>query len=70
MIKFIIDHPDYFFLLMLCIFLVVKVIVDVITNEIGDYGDDEEGGIREPELDLPPGITLPSNDQVKESQLI
>jgi hypothetical protein len=69
MIKFIIDHPDYFFLLMLCFFLVVKVIVGIISD--GNIGGDEdgEGGIGEPKLDLPPGVTLPTNDLVKEDQL-
>jgi hypothetical protein len=69
MIKFILDHPDYFLLLMLCFFLVIKVIFNIITDERGDHGDDDEGGIGEPELDLPPGVTLPDNDLVKETQL-
>lgn len=71
MVKFIIDHPDYFILLMACLFVVIKVLVNIVTDEKGDSNNDNEGGsfIDEPKLDLPPGVSLPLKGP-KETQLI
>lgn len=61
--EYLMSHPDYFVLVIICAIMVFRVIM-LITR--GGYGDDDdkgddgdEGEDNDPVLDLPPGIDLP-----------
>ena len=60
MSEFLSRNPEYFVYLLICITLVFRVIYQVIRDERKD-DDEDDGGIlkTDPELDLPPGVTLP-----------
>ncbi len=67
MVEFVYNHPDYVFFVFLILFLITKVILDIIkSNNHGneDMGDDDDGGVYpdDPILDLPPGVTLPKEE--------
>ena len=60
MSEFLSRNPEYFVYLLICIFLVFRVIYQVISDERQD-DEDDDGGIlmTDPDLDLPPGVSLP-----------
>ena len=63
--EYAMNNPSYWVVLLASIVAVVCVIALVVREE---HNDDEGGGERDkalpetPELDLPPGITLPQGD--------
>lgn len=64
MIDFVQNNPDYFIFLSLLMFLVYKVIREILDiDEYEDDDQDDDGGILNPDpiLDLPPGVSLPSS---------
>ena len=68
MVKFILEHPEYLFMLMMFFFAVVKVIIYAVSESNESKDDDDDGGIEvnDPILDLPPGVSLPSNKDKSE----
>ncbi len=63
--SFISAHPEYFIVVLLSIFLVIRFIILVARQRPDDDDSDDGGGwdTFEPELDLPPGVGLPMDDQ-------
>lgn len=74
MLDFIQKHPDYLLMLGLLVFLVIRVIKVVINIDKNDGDDtDGDGGItsQDPILDLPPGVSLPSDPrEAKEREIL
>jgi hypothetical protein len=63
MLEFIISYPMYIPFIILNTLIIYKVIKDVM-NEDNGQSDDDDGGIfstKNPILDLPPGVTLPTS---------
>ena len=65
MVKFILDHPVYLFLLFLSIFMIIKVIISIIHENPLNGDSEDDGGIapEDPKLDLPPGVSLPEQER-------
>jgi len=62
MLDFIKSYPLYIPFIVLNVFIIYKVIKDVLNDEQEKNGDDEDGGVFSsdiPVLDLPPGVSLP-----------
>ena len=63
MLHFITSHPLYIPFILLNAFIIYKVIKEVLSDEKGNDDDEyDDGGIfldDGPNLDLPPGVTLP-----------
>ncbi len=64
MLDFIISHLLYIPFIVLNVFIIYKIIKDVLKDDKGknDDDDDDDGGIfgsDKPVLDLPPGVSLP-----------
>lgn len=67
MLDFIKSYPLYIPFIIINIFIIYKVIKDVLNDDDENDGDDDEGGVSEndkPVLDLPPGVTLPTSPKV------
>ena len=65
--EFLADHPMYIPFILFNIWIIYKLIKEV--RESNDERDDsDDGGIMmgEPELDLPPGVTLPVEPELVE----
>lgn len=71
MLEFIENHPDYLFIVIINILVVVKVLMYVKNTEENN-NDDDDGGIiiNSPTLDLPPGVSLPIDRKRKEKEYI
>jgi len=68
MLEFIKQHPDYLLIVLLNIVVVLKVLLHIKNIDKGNNDDDNDGGIlpKSPQLDLPPGVTLPIDRKEKE----
>ncbi len=70
MIEFLQRHPDYLLLFFLILFAIIKVMISIVQADDHDTSndDDDSGGILEPDpiLDLPPGVSLPTNKRSPE----
>jgi hypothetical protein len=68
MLDFIKSYPFYIPFIIINVFIIYKVVKDVLNNDKGQNDeDDDEGGVSEidnPVLDLPPGVTLPTSPKV------
>lgn len=68
MLDFIKSYPLYIPFIIVNIFIIYKVVKDVLNDDKGENDeDDDEGGVSEidkPVLDLPPGVTLPTSPKV------
>lgn len=67
MFDYIIAHPLYIPLIILNIYIIYEVIKTVTGKDQGNNDDDQDGGItntKDPVLDLPPGVGLPSEESV------
>jgi len=66
MLDFINQHPDYLFIVLINIVVVVKVLIHI--KETDDNNDDDNGGMlpKNPNLDLPPGVSLPIDKKDEE----
>ena len=66
MLDYILSHPLYIPFIILNIYIIYKVIRYVLDYDPDKNDDDENGGNLKndnPELDLPPGVTLPVSDK-------
>jgi hypothetical protein len=62
MLDFLTTYPLYIPFLIVNIYIIYKVIKDVLNSEKGNNDDDDNGGLLandQPILDLPPGVSLP-----------
>jgi hypothetical protein len=62
MLDFLTNYPFYIPFIILNVYVIYKVIKDVISGEKGNNDDDDNGGVfanDQPILDLPPGVSLP-----------
>ncbi len=68
MLDFIKSYPLYIPFIIVNIFIIYKVVKDVLNDDKGENDeDDDEGGLSEidqPVLDLPPGVTVPTSPEV------
>jgi len=65
MLEFIRSYPLYIPFIILNIYVIYKVIQMVMGNDSGNRDDDQDGGISgndDPDLDLPPGVSLPQKE--------
>jgi len=58
--EYIVSNPTYIIVVLVCFFLVYRVIRAIMKDDKDD-DDNDNGGIivNDPELDLPPGVSLP-----------
>jgi hypothetical protein len=59
---FLTTYPLYIPFIILNVYIIYKVIKDVLNGEKGNNDDDDNGGVLandQPILDLPPGVSLP-----------
>ena len=70
MYDFISSHPGYLLLLLLNIVVVIAVFVYVGNSDDDSGNDGGEKWETEPELDLPPGVVLPSDSPKKDDPVL
>ncbi len=58
--EYIVSNPTYIIVVVVCIFIVYRVIREILKDDKDD-DDNDNGGImvNDPKLDLPPGVSLP-----------
>jgi hypothetical protein len=69
-VEYITNHPYYIPFILLNVYIIYRVILKVINDDLGDDGeddDDDDPHLPEgPELDLPPGVSLPVEPELVE----
>lgn len=61
--EFLRSNPEYIIILFICIYTVYKVVQLALKGDNNEDNEDDDGGmlLEDPILDLPPGVTLPSD---------
>ncbi|MCH2214603.1 MAG: hypothetical protein MK086_05480 [Flavobacteriales bacterium] len=67
-LNYLIDHPLYIPFLLFNLFVIYKIVSLVFNGDDDDDKDDDEGLYsQEPDLDLPPGVSLPVDSDLVEA---
>ncbi|MEM9053144.1 MAG: hypothetical protein AAGC47_13910 [Bacteroidota bacterium] len=67
-LDYLAEHPLYIPFLLFNLFVIYKVVLLVFYDDDDDDKDDDEGfHVEDPDLDLPPGISLPVDSDLVEA---